>query len=138
RLAMEHQPDVVLLDLAMPVMDGLQAISGIRQSCPETKVVVLSGFERERMGVEAIERGAHAYFEKGIRPDLLTTRVAEICGGPLTAAEEPFEALATLPGTEPRLGLLNAALADVETPVGFDAAALPAATSLDVGGELAA
>src|SRR6266851_4476594 len=108
RLAAEHHPDVVLLDLAMPVMDGLQAISGIRQSCPKTKIVVLSGFESERMGAEAIERGAHAYFEKGVRPDQLATRVAEMCGGRVAPAEGL--GAARLGTGSPRLGLVPAAL----------------------------
>src|SRR5919108_735411 len=64
-LARDHQPDAVILDLAMPVMDGLQAIPLIREESPGTKIVILSGFDSGQMAEEAKRRGADAYFEKG-------------------------------------------------------------------------
>jgi DNA-binding NarL/FixJ family response regulator len=65
QMATEEQPDVLVLDLAMPVMDGLQAIPGIRAGSPETAIVVLSGFARGRLDRQALARGATAYVEKG-------------------------------------------------------------------------
>ena len=62
----EHKPDAVLLDLAMPVMDGLQAIPEIRKLVPQAKIVILSGFEESRMSEEAMSIGAHAYLSKGV------------------------------------------------------------------------
>lgn len=62
----EHQPDAVLLDLAMPVMDGLQAIPVIRTAVPETKILILSGFDEHRMSGEVMSAGAHAYLSKGV------------------------------------------------------------------------
>lgn len=62
----EQKPDAVLLDLAMPVMDGLQAIPEIRTATPSTKILILSGFEESRMSEEAIAAGAHAYLSKGV------------------------------------------------------------------------
>jgi PAS domain S-box-containing protein len=64
-LAAEHQPDVVLLDLSMPVMDGLQAIPELRRVSPDARIVVLSGFDGARMQPVAMELGADAYLEKG-------------------------------------------------------------------------
>ena len=64
-LTESHMPDAVILDLAMPVMDGLQAIPKIKDCCPETKIVVLSGFQAATMSSEAMASGAHAYVEKG-------------------------------------------------------------------------
>ncbi|HVF74240.1 MAG TPA: EAL domain-containing protein [Acidimicrobiales bacterium] len=74
-----EKPDAVVLDLAMPVMDGLQAISGILQASPATKIVVLSGFEAEHMAHDAIARGAHVYLEKGATFSEMTTVLAELC-----------------------------------------------------------
>lgn len=70
-LAEALQPDMVLLDMAMPVMGGLEAIPRIRRCAPEARVVVLSGFAPDQMGERAIEVGATAYLEKQQRPDEL-------------------------------------------------------------------
>jgi DNA-binding NarL/FixJ family response regulator len=59
------QPDVVLLDLAMPVMDGLQALPALRERLPLARIVIFSGFEHEALAEEALQAGADAYLEKG-------------------------------------------------------------------------
>jgi PAS domain S-box-containing protein len=64
-LADELTPDVVVLDLAMPVMDGLEALPIIRHKLPGAKIVVLSGFDGSRMREPALLAGADAYIEKG-------------------------------------------------------------------------
>ncbi|HYI45252.1 MAG TPA: response regulator [Actinomycetota bacterium] len=61
----KHHPDVVLLDIAMPRMDGLQALPAIKAAHPLTKVVVLSAFSESEMLEKASGRGADAYLEKG-------------------------------------------------------------------------
>lgn len=61
----ELQPDVVLLDLSMPGLDGLEALPLIRRAAPETSVIVFSGFTEARMGALVLERGAARYIEKG-------------------------------------------------------------------------
>jgi len=61
-----HQPEMVLLDLAMPVLDGLAAIPQIRAASPNTIIVVFSGFNAGSAAQEALDRGAHAYVEKGL------------------------------------------------------------------------
>src|SRR5438477_1433206 len=68
-LAARHRPDVVLLDLAMPVMDGLQALPAILTSSPMSRVVALSGFEARRMAAAALAQGAVAYLDKDGLPD---------------------------------------------------------------------
>ena len=64
-LATAECPDAVVLDLAMPVMDGLEAIPRIRSVAPEAAIVVLSGFARGQLDGRAIALGASAYVEKG-------------------------------------------------------------------------
>ncbi|TMK97361.1 MAG: response regulator transcription factor [Actinobacteria bacterium] len=61
----ELKPDVVLLDLAMPVLDGFEAMPLILERSPGTTIVALSGFTAERMAQLCIASGAHAYLEKG-------------------------------------------------------------------------
>jgi signal transduction histidine kinase len=58
-------PDVVLLDIAMPVMDGLEALPLVRRSCPEAIVVMLSGFGASEMTTKALSGGADGYIQKG-------------------------------------------------------------------------
>lgn len=60
-----HCPDVVVLDLSMPVLDGLEALPQILQVAPGVRVIVLSGFSAARMRDQVIAAGAIAYIEKG-------------------------------------------------------------------------
>jgi DNA-binding NarL/FixJ family response regulator len=64
-IAATEQPSVVLLDLAMPVMDGMQALPRLRGILPNAIIVVFSAFEQEEMATESLESGADAYLEKG-------------------------------------------------------------------------
>lgn len=75
RLAVEHRPHLALLDLAMPVMDGLDALPKIRAAVPECTVVVLSGFDTAEKADQAMRAGAAAFLVKGLRPDELTTQL---------------------------------------------------------------
>ena len=83
----EMKPDVIVLDLAMPVMDGLQAIPEIVKTSEQTKIVVLSAFEAAQMSAEAIARGAHAYLEKGTGYMELMTVLADLCSNGKTSEE---------------------------------------------------
>ncbi|WP_299054910.1 response regulator [uncultured Nocardioides sp.] len=63
----QTQPDLVLMDIAMPVMDGLEAVPLVRRVSPDSTVVMLSGFPARTAEAGALEAGAHAYLEKGGR-----------------------------------------------------------------------
>lgn len=64
------QPDVLVLDMAMPRMDGLQALARIRQNAPGVRVIVVSGFDAAQMADRALEAGAWRYIEKGLSMNL--------------------------------------------------------------------
>lgn len=80
-LTRELRPDVVLLDVAMPKMDGLQALPGIREAFPGAKVVMLSAFSATEMAPKASSRGANAYLEKGDLFETMTETIVEVCRG---------------------------------------------------------
>ena len=77
-LAAMYKPDLALLDLSMPALDGLEALPRILDASPATKVVVLSGFEEARMAPVALKSGATAYLEKGVPPRRLVQALIEI------------------------------------------------------------
>lgn len=63
-LAARLQPDVVVLDLQMPFMDGLTAITQLRNRAPGARIVVFSAFPDTYTLVDVVSRGAHAYLDK--------------------------------------------------------------------------
>ena len=74
----ETRPDVVLLDLSMPDLDGLEVIPVVLAESPNTGIVVFSGFEAARMRGPTSELGAHRYVEKGRPLDELRTAIREV------------------------------------------------------------
>jgi DNA-binding NarL/FixJ family response regulator len=79
------QPDLVLLDLSMPDMDGLEAIPLMRESAPNARVVVLSGHEAGRISLEALDQGATRYVNKSSDLDAIREIVHEVA-----AMDPPF------------------------------------------------
>src|SRR4051794_39417902 len=80
-LAAEHAPDVVLMDLSMPVLDGVAATRQIVAAQPQTQVIVLTSFaDRERV-VDALDAGAIAYLLKDSDPAELVEAVRSVMRG---------------------------------------------------------
>ena len=67
------RPDLIVIDVSMPVMSGVEAIEAIRRISPETRVVVLSGERR------ALPDGAHALIEKGTPNEIVIDRLRGVC-----------------------------------------------------------
>ena len=72
------QPELVLLDLAMPRMDGLEALPLIRDVAPNARVIVLSGFSPDHMGEAAMAAGAVGYVEKNRIAVNLVPQIIEV------------------------------------------------------------
>ena len=115
KLAEEHQPDAILLDLAMPVKDGLQAIPEIRVGSPDTKIIVLSGFTATEMRPEAFRQGAHAYLEKGSPPDRLIGTLKRLCNR--TGAGTPAPPLIEVDESEPHNEMLSYITHELSSPL---------------------
>lgn len=74
-LAARLQPDVVLLDLVMPVMDGITAIPEIVARAPRARIIILTSFGEEARIFPAMRAGAHGYLLKDVRPDDLARAI---------------------------------------------------------------
>ena len=81
RMTVEREPDVVLMDLEMPVKDGIQATRELLALRPRTAVVVLTSFsDRERI-LAALDAGAVGYLLKDVQPDELARAIHAAAGG---------------------------------------------------------
>jgi DNA-binding NarL/FixJ family response regulator len=81
RLCAEHQPDVLLLDLSMPDLDGIEVTRRLREVAPETRIVVFTSFsDRERI-VQALDAGAVGYLLKDAEPEELHSAVRAAARG---------------------------------------------------------
>lgn len=72
------QPDIVLLDLSMPGLDGLEVIGHLREVAPQTGIIIFSGFAADRMSVVALDQGADRYLEKGEPLEVVRRVVLEV------------------------------------------------------------
>jgi len=80
-MARNTQPDIVLLDLVMPEMDGIQATSKIIENSPQSRVIILTSFGEEDKVLPAIRAGAQGYLLKDIPPGELAQAVRDVYHG---------------------------------------------------------
>ncbi|WP_368298306.1 response regulator [Cytobacillus firmus] len=76
-----HQPDVVLMDLDMPVMNGIEATRQIKLNYPVVKIMILTSFSDQDHVIPAIEAGASGYQLKDIEPDILVQAITQLMKG---------------------------------------------------------
>jgi NarL family two-component system response regulator LiaR len=93
RLCAEHRPDVVLMDLVMPEMDGVAAIRAIRQSYPGIQIIALTSFKDEDLVEAALQAGAIGYLLKNISINELAHAIRAARAGQPTLAPEATQAL---------------------------------------------
>jgi NarL family two-component system response regulator LiaR len=79
--ARQLEPDVVLMDLVMPDMDGIEATRRIRASAPGTKVIALTSFAEDDKLFPAIQAGASSYLLKDVSPDELVASIQAVHRG---------------------------------------------------------
>lgn len=81
RLARQLEPDVVLMDLLMPVMDGIEAIAAIRRELPGTEVIALTSVLEDASVANAIRAGAIGYLLKDVEVDELRRAIKKAAAG---------------------------------------------------------
>lgn len=120
------QPDVVVLDLSMPRMDGLEAIAHIHERAPDAGIIVYSGFLGATMARQALALGADCYLEKSEPLPVLGAAVREVAAArragrrPTVAPSAPTDAAGAAPVMPP---VAAAALPGAEPPA--DVRSLP-------------
>jgi YesN/AraC family two-component response regulator len=76
------QPDVILLDLAMPILTGLDALPELSRVAPDAKVIVFSGFAAANLADKALALGAARYLEKGTGRDEIIDTIEQVTKRP--------------------------------------------------------
>lgn len=79
--ALELQPDVVVMDIRMPVLDGVEATRLILAERPATRILILTAFETDRHVLQALQAGASAYILKDSEPDALISGILAVHAG---------------------------------------------------------
>jgi len=103
-LCQQYKPDVVLMDMIMPVMDGIEATTTIRELCPETQVVALTSFSDDATIQNALKAGAISYLMKNVSVDELALAVRKAHEGQPTLAPEATRALIAASRRPPEVG----------------------------------
>ena len=98
------RPDVVLMDLVMPGMDGAQATHAIREKCPAIQVIALTSFKEKELVEGAMEAGAIGYLLKNVSVDELAKAIREAHAGRPTLAPEAAQALIQATRRPPEIG----------------------------------
>jgi NarL family two-component system response regulator LiaR len=92
-LCEQFQPDVILMDLVMPEMDGVTATRIIRERFPQVQVIALTSFQEKELVQDALQAGAISYLLKNVSMDELTEAVRAAHAGRSTLAQEAVQAL---------------------------------------------
>ena len=107
RLCRQVKPDVVLMDLMMPEMDGIAATNAILEEYPDVKIIAMTSFEEEELVHGVLAAGAISYLLKNVASEELSKAIRDAVSGRSTLSPEAARVLvqATRPTTQPSSGL---------------------------------
>jgi DNA-binding NarL/FixJ family response regulator len=80
-LALEKRPDIVMMDLSMPNLNGFEAIKQIKKQAPTTRILVLSAYDNEEYVHQTVHSGADGYMLKNTTPEELGTAIRTVHSG---------------------------------------------------------
>lgn len=98
---LDLRPDVVLMDIRMPVMDGIEAAGKLRASAPDIPVVMLTAFDTDEFIVDALHAGAMGFLLKTIEPEGLVSAVRAVAAGQQLLSPKALKNLLALKRPEP-------------------------------------
>ncbi|WP_327070450.1 response regulator transcription factor [Kitasatospora sp. NBC_01302] len=101
-LARLHRPDVVVMDIRMPVLDGVQATERLVRELPECRVLALSTFDMDEYVVAALRAGASGFLPKDVSPEELLAALRTVHGGEAAVAPRLLTRLISTFVTTPR------------------------------------
>lgn len=81
KLALEVTPDVVLMDIRMPVMDGVECTGEMTRLLPDVKIIILTTFDEDQCIVECLQKGARGYLLKDVPSEMLVQSVRDAYRG---------------------------------------------------------
>jgi NarL family two-component system response regulator LiaR len=93
RLCERASPDVILMDLVMPEMDGAATTRAVKERCPDTQVIALTSFKEDDLVTGALQAGAIGYLLKNVSADELANAIRAARAGKPTLAAEAAQAL---------------------------------------------
>lgn len=88
-----YQPDVILMDLMMPEMDGITATRQIRDKFPSTQIIVLTSFSDANLVREALQAGAIGFLQKNVTASELRNAIRAAYAGQMTLSSEAAQAI---------------------------------------------
>ncbi|TCS38451.1 LuxR family two component transcriptional regulator [Paucimonas lemoignei] len=94
RLAAAHEPDIIVLDINLPGIDGLEGLELVRQQFPAIPVLILSMYPEERYAVRALKAGASGYITKSMAAEELPKAIQKIIDGGVYVSPQLAELLA--------------------------------------------
>jgi len=80
-LALSKNPDIILMDLLMPIKNGIEATREIKKSAPDAKILIITSFSEDEKVFQAIKAGALGYLLKDSSPQELLEAIENICNG---------------------------------------------------------
>ena len=106
-LCLQKKPDVILMDLMMPEMDGIAATQAILAECPDIKIIAMTSFEEEELVQGVLAAGAISYLIKNVTSNELAKAIRDAVSGKSTLSPEAARVLvqATRPTKQPSFDL---------------------------------
>ena len=116
-IACALKPDVILMDMVMPRMGGLEAIQKIKEECPDANILVLTSFSDDETVFPAIKSGALGYLLKNTSPNLLLNSIREVYKGKPSMSSDIANKLMSELQRKSKLPLTKEPLTDRELDV---------------------